>query len=611
MFGEFKEKIPTELYANLDYREEIIAIAGESEKNKCELWQACSRDMHFWLNTFGWTFNPQLKTDPVLPFITWPAQDDYLKMLDDCIGVEDCGVKKSREEGATWLTLAIFTWHLLFRRDEAFLIVSRKEKLVDNAEDPDSLFWKIRFLINNQPGFLRPRMSRQKHMYLKNLETQTTIVGESTTGDIGIGGRKTAMLLDEFSMFALKDGFNVLKGTADVTRCRIFVATPITVADAYAEVILRRPKMRKISLMWYDDPRKNPGLYTTDDGKPRILDESHKFPPDYPFILDGKKRSPWFDFEWHRRGDPRYMAQSVECNFSAASYEFFPPEVMEEYEKELSRNPWHEFELMTSNDTNEVIGINEKEDGACKVWHNFEADEKGNQIPPPDDYVIAADIAQGTGATNTVITIGHKNKDGKAEKIFEYADPRISSIAAARIMVALARFYQSKTGRPAFMIWEATGPGQPFGIEVVRCGFNNFYSKRQDKRVDSPETDQPGFYMTPDNKQTIFDALKFAWCTRTYIDPSRDCLREARMYVFDKGSIEHSGALGSQDPSGARKNHGDRVVASALLNYALAVEYRPSVPVPTEKQIPHNCMASRRAAAAAEERKPKFRTVFS
>lgn len=51
----------------------------------------------------------------------------------------------------------------------------------------------------------------------------------------------------------------------------------------------------------------------------------------------------------------------------------------------------------------------------------------------------------------------------------------------------------------------------------------------------------------------------------SFVNLSRDAVRECREYVFSQtGGLVHARSRSSVDPSGARDNHGDRVIADAL-----------------------------------------------
>src|SRR5260370_31721848 len=159
----------------------------------------CREDILLYVNTFVWQFTPRRRGGlQVGPFVTWDFQDEALLTMLDCIEEdEDLCIEKSREMGASWMLLMVFEWLWHFQPWQKFLLISRNEKAVED-EDPDSLFWKIDFMHRYQPDWLMPRMKRRKLFY-GNEDNGSTITGQASTGKAGVGGRATAMGIDQFS----------------------------------------------------------------------------------------------------------------------------------------------------------------------------------------------------------------------------------------------------------------------------------------------------------------------------------------------------------------------------------------------------------------------------
>ena len=132
-------------------------------------------------------------------------------------------IEKSRDMGASWMCLMAFEWVWHFHSISSFLLVSRKEDLVDKTNDPRSLMWKIDYMHKNQPRWLLPSIGRS-NFHIINHDTGSTIDGESTTGDVARGDRRTAILLDEFA--SVDQGARVLAATGDATDCRVMNSTP-------------------------------------------------------------------------------------------------------------------------------------------------------------------------------------------------------------------------------------------------------------------------------------------------------------------------------------------------------------------------------------------------
>lgn len=157
-----------------------------------------------WINDFGVTYDPRnagSARPTLMPFVTFPRQDDLITFLYGCLEGNTSGlIEKCRDMGATWISAAV-SWHLwLFEPGVAVGWGSRKEQLVDKLGDPDSIFEKIRILIRyTPPEFLPAGFSDKEHMpfmRIINPENGSTITGEA--GDnIGRGGRKRLFFKDE------------------------------------------------------------------------------------------------------------------------------------------------------------------------------------------------------------------------------------------------------------------------------------------------------------------------------------------------------------------------------------------------------------------------------
>ena len=250
----------------------------------------------FWLNTFGWTYNPRIEPSAV-PFNTWPVQDAAARTLWTCIDRgEDVLLDKSRDMGASWLCLEMMLWWWLFCPSTPLLIASRKEDYVDSRGDPDTLFWKLDYQLARLPGWMRPAVDRTS-MHLGNRGNGSTIDGESTNRDIGRGGRRKAILLDEFA--AVENGREILAATADATPCRVFNSTPQGRGNAFADVRFSN-KVRVITLPWWEHPEKGKGRREIDDG--------------------GKLRwtSPWYEAECGRRTSRKEIAQELDIDYLAS-----------------------------------------------------------------------------------------------------------------------------------------------------------------------------------------------------------------------------------------------------------------------------------------------------
>lgn len=209
--------------------------------------------------------------------------------------------------------------------------------------------------------------------------------------------------------------------------------------------------------------------------------------------------------------------------------------------------------------------------GRLSLWIHVNA--KGEV--PAGTYAAAADISQGTGASNSVIVVYNILT---REKVAEFVSPHIRPDELAKYAVALCKWFHG-----AFLIWEANGPGRIFGDVVISVGYRNIYWRPKDERkVSKSNTDIPGFYSTGESKNSFLGGYRKALANDEIINRSKRALAECLEYVFlPNGSVAHSASTRDEDPSGARESHGDRVIADALAYKAMEKGCSESKPVKT------------------------------
>ena len=108
----------------------------------------------------------------------------------------------------------------------------------------------------------------------------------------------------------------------------------------------------------------------------------------------------------------------------------------------------------------------------------------------------------------------------------------------------------------------------------------------------APRTDEPGVWLNPAAKTAILQQYRDAIGHVTIINRSARSMDECLRFVMTQsGNVEHSAETNANDPSGARNNHGDLVIADALANLGLTDD--ASRDVPQERTIPPNTLAWR------------------
>lgn len=525
---EFYADVPKEADANERHRLNMIDYGSRGRRQAHELWMMCRRDLLFWVNTFCFTYDnrdPKAKY-PVIPWITWNFQDDVLLTVNESLGKEDVTIVKSRDMGATWMCLAIPTHRFLFFDYESYLCASRKEDYVDKSGDPDCLFWKIDFLLQHQPKFLMPPTYIRNSLHFFNPETKTTIDGDSTTADLGRGGRRTGVFLDEYA--SVPDSYEVNAATSAVTNCRIFNSTPKGTGNHFYDCVQNNNNVLK--LHWTLHPEKIEGLYQA----------------------DGKPRSEWYDKECKRLGHPILIAQELDMSHEGAGACAFELDVIAELQRETVMPPVLIGELDYDVLTFEARGFEPRNQGRICIWRHLVND----CWPANGVYVMGVDISQGTGASESAISVVEK-KTG--EQVLECVSKRMAPHEWARLAVGIATWMNN-----AFMIWEANGPGNTFTKEVLNCGYRRIFMRQAETTLTKKRTDFPGWYSSGASKMTLIQEYANALKERKFINHSFESLNQCTKYHFAGDTVVHSAAQSNLDPSGADQNHGDRTISSAL-----------------------------------------------
>lgn len=596
---EFKhyDLVPKDYYENIEWRRAVLHDAAEDPDFAAAIRHMCSEDLLFYINGFCWTYDPRDTVSPAKPFITYSEyQDDALAVAVD--GIErgyDVAWPKSRTMGASWMGLTVFEWLWHFREALSFLLVSRNQDYVDQSGNPKSLFWKIDFLHKNQPKWLLPtgrwlgqRDPCRKSLHLRNADNGSVIDGESTTGDAGRGDRRTAMFIDEHAAFELNEGFKILRSSRDTTRCRFFNSTPQGAHNAFYEVV-HNSGAKVFRMHWSKHPEYARGLYTSvraesgeyelkvvDEGWRGWVDTMRKgwdgsrrfrFPLEYPFILDGRIRSPWYDAECARCVSDQEIAQELDIDFLGSDYQFFDHEFIEILIREYCIKPIHVGELSFDSMSLEPRGFMQKEGGPLHLW--FPVTGSGNILDGKKSlsggmYAIGADVSFGTGASNSVASIVDRQA---GRKIGVWRSPDLDPERFCDEVIALAKWFND-----AFLIWDATGAaGRSFTKRVIDRRYSKIYYRRNEERTRSRVSDQPGYYMTPEDKTVLLRDYRGKLQDRKFINPSESGMQECLQFIVQSGGkVEHSKAANSQDPTGARDAHGDEVIADALASRVLS-----------------------------------------
>lgn len=316
---------------NYAYRAKLLSEADKDPQFRAALYQMCKNDILFWINSFCWTYDPRTENqqklgykDAHILFLTWEFQDDYIKWLRDHIQYEvDGATEKSRDMGASWMVLVVVQWFWQFGSPgNDFLLGSRKEDFVDKLGDMDALFPKIRYQIKRQPEWLLPQgFSLDKHssyMRIKNSETDSMITGESNNAYFGTGGRKKAVIFDEFAKWEHTDE-SAWQSASDVTGCKLAISSANGRNNHFYN--LRAGKAGKIDVYrmhWSGHPLKDQKWYDEEKERRSPQDLAAEVDIDYTASISNKA---WesFSYDRHVTSDKLYdenLPIILACDFN-------------------------------------------------------------------------------------------------------------------------------------------------------------------------------------------------------------------------------------------------------------------------------------------------------
>lgn len=232
------------------------------------------------INDWGCTFDPRLVTkgqEPTCPFILFPRQKEFVAWILERWKKGQRGLaEKSRDVGMTWLAAATVSSLFLFYPQFVGGFGSRKEDLVDRAEDPDTIFWKIRKFIELLPTQFKPEefatptsfKRHSQHLLITNPENGSVIKGEA--GDeIGRGGRCSLYIVDE-AAFLARPMLAEASLSAN-TDCRIDMSTVNGPGNAFYTNRKSLPPEQVFVFDWTEDPRKRRNPDTPPSSEPWFL----------------------------------------------------------------------------------------------------------------------------------------------------------------------------------------------------------------------------------------------------------------------------------------------------------------------------------------------------
>lgn len=633
---DFYKMIPTDLGENLEFRQEfILDIVGKDKELQKLIKQFCYHNPKIFYNAIAWTLNPQMP--PSMrnwPFILRPKQEIIVDLVKWGIdNQKDIGVNKTRKEGATEIFIKFYTLYCLIVPECNFLIGSEKEDKVEKTGDKYTLFAKVDHTLKCLPGWWKPAFI-DNHLQMTFLDTGSAIHGEATNPNFGASGRATSVFLDEFGRVDRSIAESMEGTIHDVSDCIIYCSTHWLGRNHPFNKALEKKTTKVETLIWYENPEKNYGLYKSPEINeieivdidyyrelcPEVFDSiepnvSFKYSDfensllTYPekiqeklkgiqFIADGCEsipgdlRSPFHDYEEaKRKGNKRDFISNVWASPIGASDAVFDDVVLNRIKNSTIGPPNFTGDILFSyNSYGRVIKPKFKKAkyGKLKWWGEL----KNGKPNPAHSFIIGSDVSLGTGSSNSTSVIIDRNTN---KQVGEYVTPSHPPREFADINVALGKWCNN-----AFLIWDNTGGhGINFGRRILWNGYSSVYIQRQEANKTIKTQNKYGYNISGREAKAdllgelgiaLSEGLKTKHYYKSIIIYSDELLDELFDYMYlEGGEIEAS--VRADLSSGARKRHGDRVIAAALC--VLGLKYRAPAKVEKMREVPRNSVEHR------------------
>ena len=597
---EFYQIIPKGIKENIEFRVQLHQMAATDTGFRDVYLEMMRQYIPIFFDSAAWTYNPWTRFN--FPFILRPAQIPAVETLD--WGIEtghDIGINKSREEGASEICCKLFAAKVLLHEYVNFIVGSRVKNLVDNFGDYYTLFAKIDNVFNCLPSWWKeisgydPDKNR-KDMLLTIPQNSSSIVGETTNESFSAGSRATALLLDEFGRVDATTATAIEGSVHDVSPCIIYSSTHWLGAGHCFNQCLSKATTKVVNLLWYDNPTKNQGLYTSSElGKYEILDNEYYTDKDLDealmltnasrwspteekkqFIADGCKslpeafRSPWHDYqEMRRTGNKRDFISNVWATPLGSSETPFDHTMLLAIKKRDIREPDETGDIRYEQYSNGMIDTDNISFlpgyGKLKWWGKLPFGRPNQQ----HNFIIAIDPSYGLGSANSAFMILDRNME---EQVGAWADANTKPEELADIIIATA--YWVGGVRPTYLIWDAGGGcGTMLTNRFLFQRYPFLYTQRREDSKTRKQMKKWGWIGGSTKKDAMLGELGVALSAgqaatkedyKSLIIHDTELVEELLDYIFrDKGA----GCVTSKKAdlsTGALERHGDRVITAGL-----------------------------------------------
>jgi hypothetical protein len=494
----------------------------------------CKNDGKYFIEHY---LSVQAKSDRQ-PFVLFPHQ---VKTFDAYESFTNNITMKTRQMGFTTFTSAYIVWKILFNNYFKVVIISKG--LNDSKEFLKMIKAMIADAKKNYPwmicDYVNPGGNKAETITLTN---GSFIKAEAAAEDAGRGVPGLRMVVvDEAAFIDRKSKGKmseiwsaVSPALASVQGQAIVISTPKGMAGWYYETYTQHKKkgFNIIDAHWMEHPYYRQGAYQYQEnaqgvGKLVFLDDTWPekiFDRDlgtyimldkanYPFVMDGKLRSPWYDIESTKLG-PRLTRCELDCSFVGTGGEVFDPEIMRE--------------LQTCADNSTCTNPFEALKGIYTEYREYIPYVEGHK------YVLSADTATGDGTDYSTFSV----IDLTTLEIAATYKYQLIPATFANIIKKVAERYGY-----AVVVVENQNGGETTLQEVKRLGYKNIYYSTLQKKDPSTGVRKKklGLWASEDVRFQGGDRLEEVIRLRQLKVPCKLLVEEFYTWIWDKdGKRRHA-----------------------------------------------------------------------
>ena len=389
----------------------------------------CESDPIYTITTYMDVVDPALGIE--VPFVLYPYQEVAIRTFEE----ENYSMTmKSRQTGLTTISEAYTAWYMITRPNMVVNALAQDKKRAKKFLKGvrgflDNMRKKAPWLV---PGYSDNNNGKEEF----SLKNGSLISAEANKPDACRGETINLLIIDEVAAISWMEEIWSSAGLT-LTRSRgkcIAISTPKGQAGWYFEQYTNAEDIgwAIIDAHWTEHPIYKMGMYQW------IEDEDHKdggyvkyfndeWPTfensglkkikekgDYKYLMDGRIRSPWYDFESKRLGVRKTRCE-LDCSFAGSGGEVLDPEIIRAHLVNVQGNK----------------PINKQGKG---IWTEYRQYKKYNSL---HSYILASDVATGDGSDYSAFVVYDIQENEIVATYKDKPDPK----AYARVVDHVGREY--------------------------------------------------------------------------------------------------------------------------------------------------------------------------